>query len=74
MQIKNRDEPAHPMITVERDAQGRTLPGLTKREYFAACALQGFVARYDCITAERAAEKSVLAADLLLEALENANQ
>lgn len=73
MQIKNRDEPAHPMLTVERDAQGRTLPGLTKREYFAIRALQGLLSKPHT-KPEFAARDAVKAADDLLEALENANQ
>lgn len=40
----NPNDPAHPLVTEYRDNNGGTRPGLTKREYFAAAALQGLLA------------------------------
>jgi hypothetical protein len=53
--------------------------GLTKREYFAAVAMQGFIAMHagtDCATPgyQNAAQASVLFADALLLQLEKRNE
>ena len=44
-------------------------PGLTKREYFAAMAMQGFMANTTALDAITRANKSVESADALIEAL-----
>lgn len=46
-------------------------PGLTKREYFAAMAMQGYVASSTDSTAEAASRFAVNCADELLKALES---
>jgi hypothetical protein len=43
--------------------------GLTKREYFAAMAMQGVCASHNAVTANEVAKWSVKAADALIEAL-----
>lgn len=61
--MNNSDAPAYP------DNWDAKLPGLTKREYFAAMAMQGFCANRTvptCLVAER----SVIQADALLKELE----
>lgn len=46
--------------------------GLSKREYFAACAMRGMIAGYtDSIDAETCALLSIKFAEALLKALEN---
>jgi hypothetical protein len=48
---------------------GEQAPGLTKREYFAAKALQGLLAKYGLI-GKTVAEDAVKMADHLIKALE----
>lgn len=68
--MNNSDAPAYP------DNWDAKLPGLTKREYFAAMAMQGLSARpyrsgYDDEARARTdARRAVLAADALLKELE----
>jgi hypothetical protein len=59
------NEPAYPNIQVP------SLKGLTKREYFAAMALQGIIANKDGldIKIERIVESAVDTADALIEEL-----
>lgn len=38
------NDPINAIFTEERDSRGGTIPGLTKREYFAAMMLQGYLA------------------------------
>ena len=59
------NEPAYPNIQVP------SLEGLTKREYFAAMALQGIIANKDGldIKIERIVESAVDTADALIEEL-----
>jgi hypothetical protein len=68
--MKNSDKPAYP------DNWDAKLPGLTKREYFAAMAMQGLLSN-DCMidqtdssSIEWAAKSSVSVADALLKELE----
>lgn len=75
MTIKNGDLPAMP---IEFNGFGLYAPeahtGLSKREQFAAMAMQGLLANgagYD-LTPERLAESSLAMTDALLEALERA--
>ena len=51
--------------------------GLTKREYFAAMAMQGYLASYgpaEPVNSQHVAEKAVRCADALLTELEKSNQ
>jgi hypothetical protein len=43
--------------------------GLTKREYFAAMAMQGFISKYGTVTPSFISNESVKYADALIEAL-----
>jgi hypothetical protein len=61
--MKNSDAPAYP------DNWDAKLPGLTKREYFAAMAMQGLLANATMGTTF-VAEDSVSVADALLKELE----
>ena len=67
--MKNADMPAFP---VEETSNSESLSfGLTKREYFAAMAMQGFVTCKDNIIDHKlAAINAVKYADALLEELE----
>ncbi|MFM7853892.1 MAG: hypothetical protein ACKO96_18700 [Flammeovirgaceae bacterium] len=68
--MKNGDKKAHPFINKNGDDEH----GLTKREYFAAMAMQGLLANNDswsCDTASCVAEFSVRLADELLKQLED---
>jgi len=53
---------------------GEQAPGLTKREYFAAKALQGLLALPPKIISKTVAEDAVKLADHLIEALNNDKQ
>lgn len=65
------DEPAFPMVGPSLD-DTRYCYGLTKREYFAALAMQGIIASPDSdCTPEEAAKTAVMDADALLAELEN---
>jgi len=67
--MSTADEPAFPsMGTYGKDGVTGPMYGLTKREYFAAMALQGFLAA--SWNHDGTAEKAVRHADLLLAALE----
>ncbi len=73
MSINNGDMPTSPIF----DSNGRSIEhydsyyatGLTKREHFAALAMQGILANGSSHT-EVAARKAVIAADNLLKELE----
>ena len=62
--MKNGQQKAHPFINKNGDAE----QGLTKREYFAALAMQGLVDRH--INYEVVAEYAVEYADALLKELD----
>jgi hypothetical protein len=57
------NEPAYPNIQVP------SLKGLTKREYFAAMALQGLLADYESESIEDYSKYAVKLADSLIEEL-----
>ena len=40
----NANDPAFPLVSELRDAEGKSLPGLSKREYIATKLLQGILA------------------------------
>lgn len=67
------NEPIAPYLNTENMFD---TPGLTKREYFAAMALQGFLSSYAGATAdpkkEHVSAKSVEYADALIKALNEA--
>lgn len=67
----NKDEPAHPVVVHN---SGIHKYGLTKREYFAGLALQGFITAdaEDNYSYTELSERSVKAADTLLQELDNA--
>lgn len=69
MKIKNGDLPLHPTLTHDSDTG---FLGITKREYFAAMAMQGLLSNpnwdYD---KQYAAEYAIHEADQLLNALES---
>ena len=68
MHIRNSAKPAWP-----QPSQGSQMPGLTKREYFAAMAMQGmfaFSAPLGRLDYKDCAEAAVKFADALLEQLE----
>lgn len=69
--MDNGNEPAYPMTEDSPRTGPRTWYGLTKRELFAAMAMQGVVSADDenNIVAERAAKWSVELADALLAEL-----
>ena len=58
----------HPNDSIHNSEQGPT-DGLTKREYFAAMAMQGFVSKYGTDYLEECAKDSVKQADALIKAL-----
>ena len=58
------DDSAFP--TVEPNFDCRVTPGLSKREYFAAKALQGILADTSCVDMEDACDAAVCAADMLI--------
>jgi hypothetical protein len=53
---------------------GEQAPGMTKREYFAAKALQGLLADPTTMISKTVAEDAVKMADHLIEALNNDKQ
>lgn len=78
MTIKNGDLPAMAASTSESICQmtgtlKAEFAGLSKREYFAALAMQGLLAKHgdDDYQAEQIAGYAVAHADALLKALEN---
>lgn len=78
--MKNRDKPITPIyypgnngLMTDGDAwleQANAFSGLTKREYFAAMAMQGFLAGQHSSNSEVIIETSVKIADELLQQLE----
>lgn len=73
--MNNADKPINPgtvQLTSAYDKvnHNNEFPGLTKREYFAGLALQGYLASNNAQTAEYIAIRSVKAADELLKQLE----
>ena len=71
--MKNSEQPAYPTPDCEVSGTALQYLGLTKREYFAAMAMQGYLASYgpyDQVNSKAAAEKSVECADALLTELE----
>ena len=73
----NANEPAYPGVEDFKDSSGivRKInqPGLTKRELFAAMAMQGIQASctHEYPNAKSAAQKAVEAAEALLQELED---
>jgi hypothetical protein len=65
--MKNGDKPINPLLDLNKDKSG--LWGLTKREYFAGLAMQGFISRHNAPD-EKLAEWSINMADELLKQLE----
>ncbi len=64
--LSNANEPANPVTPTDRSGQiGDQFLGLTKREYFAAMAMQGMLSR-DAYSDQRCAELAVIYADALL--------
>jgi hypothetical protein len=59
--------PNHPAFATGTDNWNQE--GLTKREYFAAMAMQGFLAKYGTDYYQQHAKESVLQADALINAL-----
>lgn len=70
--MKNADKPAFP-LDYDAELNGNKFKGLTKREYFAGLAMQGFISTGTGYDKEYLAHKSIEAADELLEQLENSN-
>ena len=73
--MRNADMPAMPLSLNpgEFAADGMNVDGLTKREYFAAMAMQGLIAswgQHDVTDFGEIASDAVLAADALLAELE----
>lgn len=80
--MNNSEQPANAIVVKQRDAYGaefnKTYYGLTKREYFAAKAMQGFFPIFNLNSGaiptieniEYMTALSVLAADTLLKELE----
>lgn len=75
--MENRNQNAYPITIEDNGNASVTHLGLTKREYFAAMAMQGYVvnrlAQCD-IGRKRIAEWSVKMADELLKALETKSE
>jgi hypothetical protein len=71
----NSTSPAFPHLEVDLMERPLQLhPGLTKREYFAGIAMQGYCANYHCWqekTADQVAALSLQYADALLKELSN---
>ena len=71
--MKNENSPAFPISEEETDRidQGiKIYTGLTKREHFAAMAMQGLISEINVHNYKDLAEYSVRAADALLKELE----
>ena len=67
--MKNREQSAFPLPI--KHEQHESFDGLTKREYFAAMAMQGLIAGADTkVNLEELGKQSVLCADYVLSALE----
>lgn len=68
--MTNPNDPAYPVGHAEGMASLANRPGLTKREYFAALAMQGLLAYYGGeIPDERIGPRSLVYADLLIAEL-----
>ena len=66
--MKNSEQPSYPIVGIAFDDKHK---GLTKREYFAAMAMQGLLARYNFSSDEDVvARNAVDYADALLSELE----
>lgn len=63
----NPNDPAG--VGINRNEWGVASEGLTKREYFAATAMQGLLAKYGENDPRASASTAVLAADVLIAAL-----
>lgn len=70
MTNKSGNEPAYPTHVDFQATKVEDYMGLTKREYFAACALQGLLANHTIGDDERCAEWAVQHAGLLISELE----
>lgn len=71
--MKNADQPAYPKLTSSENSGGhihRTVGGLTKREMFAAMAMQGMLAN-SFWGEQDVAEQAIRYADKLLKQLES---
>lgn len=66
----NDDQPAFPVVADFGKDDRQCSEGITKREYFAAMALSGWLADPNRMTVQEAVSLSISAADLLLEELE----
>ena len=64
--MKNGDFPAHPTEYRSQDGTPDMIPGLTKREYFAAMAMQGLLGNN--IVKDLDLAKEMIAADALVYA------
>jgi hypothetical protein len=75
LNLPNADMPAHPLTITEKHEDGSTTQvpflGITKREYFAAMALQGLLAGNTNENLSYQASNAVLIADELLKALDD---
>ena len=70
--MKNADQPIHPTVIHFRNDVPYQVHGLTKREYFAAMAMQGILANTNFISiTDYAAKEAILQADELLKQLES---
>lgn len=73
--MKNKDQPVNP-VTIQKEKGDDTVivtyPGLTKREYFAAMAMQGLLAnKFTSVwEIEKVCLHSIMYADELLKQLE----
>lgn len=65
----NGDDPAFPTVYQDVDGVTYTISGLTKREHFAALAMQGIAANGEDLYATDVAQLAVMYADRLIAAL-----
>lgn len=82
--MKNSEEPAYPTPDCEVSGMASQYLGLTKREYFAAMAMQAWISTYRQVDAktpdewaedpQRIANLSIAYAEALLTELEKSNQ
>lgn len=71
--MENSKQPAFPHVAFNQQGEyttGLFANGLTKREYFAAMAMQALLTGDPAYSEEKVAEKSVSIADKLLKALD----
>lgn len=66
--MTDKSEPAFPTLKDPMNPFDQSMPGLTKREYFAAMAMQGLL-RVDDHGPDRIAEWAISYADALIEEL-----